>query len=263
MEKSYQVLNAGTGFEDGINFFDEFNEEMVNQGLTALSILLPPSCKCYCLRIEEDLNGLGQFRPFGNVYSANGVIDRISPDVVPLNKLVVNEREWPLFRLGIGAPDAALIKQVRPETRKELEQVKWAVQIRLQNGERFVGYFKIVGCDRPLPERDLQIAFYHTKFHMLSMVSNQILERMSLSASFQRQLQTTLHAIVGIQREAQALRHIADMLSSHLGLGWNRVACLCPDEHDSLNVCGPRGATGRTVGARFRTESRRWHLLPI
>ena len=249
-----KIVQVGSGFEHGVNFYDEFNEGVVNQGLRAFhSALLQEHNPCYCLRLDVDVDDHGYFCRFGDI--TLGSDDDPKPNLpselpIPLDLLVIDYWKWPPIAIRDGTPPLANYGNPdESELQEFLNRISWQVQVRLQREEEYIGYFIAVGLDgSPLPtDRDLITAAYYTKLQVASLLSYRRVEKTQTSEEFKDRLRTTQRAIENLQgkERSRALQHVGDMLTSHLGAGWNRAACYCPTDDNTLECLWAQGGDGR------------------
>jgi hypothetical protein len=251
-------ISVGADFQDGINFHDDYKPEVVAEALGRLyRELSDGGNSCYCLQLQVAKEGETHFRPFGAVLCPHGVAE--APSRIPLQWLVPDLFTWPILGVAEWDSDPARGKELGLVIGGVKRALEWHVQMRVQEGSTYRGYFKIAGvkgAGTPVPpdDRTLRAAFYSTKLYVASLLSDRAIERTLTSKEFQWRLQTTRRAIAGMESRNQrlALKHVADMLTSHLGAGWNRAACYCPVDANTLRCLWAQGG-GRessVVGAR-------------
>jgi hypothetical protein len=137
-----------------------------------------------------------------------------------------------------------------PALRDFLSHVSWQIAVRLQDRETYIGYLKLMGVDEaPVPsDRDVLRAAYFAKLHVAGLVAHQHAHSSRTRQEFKECLHTTAEKMASPASESAdarlALRHVADMLTSHLGARWNRAACYWPVTTDKLRCVWAQGGSG-------------------
>ncbi len=244
-------LDVGSGFEEGINFYDDFDAVFVDHALATLWHSFGRNGKvCFCLRLNVDEQDQGYFSPFGSVFppDARQWFD-LSSTRIPLQDLVPDYWTWPLLTvrelpLFFGTSESA----VSDELRDLSSRITWNALIRLRSRYSYVGYLVAAGIDGSLPpdDRALLAAAYLTKIEVERLLAHRHVERIWASKEFKTRLHKTMAAIGALPAldGRVALRHVANMLTSHLGAGWNRAACFCAVGDDMLRCLWAQGGDG-------------------
>ena len=247
-------LNVSSDLDVSINFYEEFDEGAVNHGLRALNSALGQQGQvCYCLRLDTDIDAHGHFSRFGDIVLASDDAPKpnLSPELsIPLDLLVIDNWKWPPLAIREGTPPLASYGNPEESDLQEfLNRISWQVQVRLQQEEEYIGYFVAVGLDRSPPptDHDLIAAAYDAKLQVASLLSYRRLKKTQTSGEFKARLRTTQQAIESLQdmERDRGLQHVGDMLTSHLGAGWNRAACYCPTDDNTLECLWAQGGDGR------------------
>lgn len=243
MSQPWIPIDMGRGFEDGINFYGEFNEQFANEVLERLQYTLAANgTPCYCLRLKVDEHNNGYFSQFGNVLIPDGSVKPPLSwsDRIPLDHLVIDFKTWPPVAMRLGPPE---IKDSYDfDFRRFLQSIQWQVMIRIQSGENYVGYFKLIGVNGSSApsERDLRGAACSAKVALERLIAYRNVWSARTSYDFQHRLSSTAEAIIDADPgdTRRILRYVADMLTCHLGVGWNRAACFGPaDDQGSVLRC--------------------------
>jgi hypothetical protein len=231
------VLRAGSDAQGGVNFHDDFDEELVAEALAKLHLALPPGIGCCCVRMQVE-QGKGCFRPFGKALLPDGSLVADPSANIALHELVPNGLDWPLLRLHVNG--VSIFQQALGGASKV--DVNWDAQIRNQQHNDFVGYlvFAGLGSTAVPPLGILLRAYYEAKKHVSYLVAQRNVRKTVASQDFQERLRATVAAIAKVDRTT-ALRHVADMLTSHLGARWNRAACFCPVDASTLRCLYAQG----------------------
>jgi hypothetical protein len=261
VDQTWRPIHVGTGFEDGINFFGEFSDSIATQALRAMHTALESSgTPCYCLRLELDSSNQGYFNRFGDIVLPANLMGPV-PTVfgrLPLLRLVPDFRTWAPLAVREGPPLAILEDpSLDAITRDFLARVSWQVAIRLQNNDEYVGYLKFMGLTPSQVPDDLQIlgAAYQAKLHVAGLLAHRHVQEVRTDQFFKQRLHEAAETISSLSKTEDsvlsetidprmALRHVADMLTSHLGAGWNRAACYWPVRHDKLRCLWAQGGSG-------------------
>jgi hypothetical protein len=242
------------GFDQGINFYGQFSDRSANQALAAMhTVLEDRGTPCYCLRLAIDDRNKGYFQRYGDVL----VPDTVSPPLraltwtVPLERLVADLETWPPLAVCEGPPTGMLEDTLLdPALREFLNRVRWQIAIRLQNNRssEFVGYFKFLGIDDScFPEdHDILAAANIAMLEVERHLALRHIQAMQVDDNFKERLHTTAGKIADLQPEEArlAFHYVADMLTSHLGAGWNRAACYWPMRDDRLRCVWAQGGNG-------------------
>ncbi len=245
----WRIVDVGEGFEDGINFYYEFDESIVNHALATLHTALEErGHPCYCLRLLVGSDNRGFFCRFGNVLTPENVAKlQIPTDArIPLEHLVADHFTWPTLAIREGP----LLLDHYGEWMQEFSQrVTWLAQMRLQRMNEYVGYFLLAGlAGWGIPSvHDLIAAAYRTKLEVASVLAYRRVQSARTSAEFKDRLLQTQVAIEDLrgQNQSAALQHVGDMLTSHLGACWNRAACYGPIDNETLQCLWAQGGNGR------------------
>jgi hypothetical protein len=248
---AWRSISPGTGFEHCINFFGEFSEGLANHALKTIHTTLEQQgTHCYCLRLEVDAENQGYFHSYGDLLVPHSQIAVSQPFVgrVPLRNLVPDLATWEQLAIRVGPPLAALNDPaIDVHVRDFLRRVSWQIAIRLQDNEKYVGYFKFMGVDgSPVPkDRDVVAAAYKAKTEVANLLAYRHVQETRADEIFKERLRTTAYEISSLVLDGRlALRHVADMLTSHLGAGWNRAACYWPVSADKLRCMWAHGGGG-------------------
>jgi len=244
----WRVVHVGEGFEDGVNFYYEFDEGIVNHALATLhTVLEQRGHPCYCLRLLVGSDNHGYFCRFGNVLTPEHVPKpQIPTDMrIPLEHLVPDYFTWPALAIRRGS---LLLAHYGEWLEDFLRRVTWLAQMRLQRGDEYIGYFLLAGLDgAEVPsDRDLKMAAYRTKVEVELVLAHRRVECARTSEEFKGRLRATRTAIEDLcgKNRSAALQHVGDMLTSHLGARWNRAACFCPVDDDTLQCLWAQGGNG-------------------
>lgn len=252
LRKHWRAVDVGRGFEDGVNFYDDFERGVVNHGLRTLHTALEQDgYPCYCLRLNIDASNRGYFCQFADVLTPSNMPkkDFLCSGVIPLELLVDKYWEWPSLAVyegpllladhGILGEDGLI---------GLLKRVSWHAQVRLQREYEYLGYFITVGVGTSAVPTDHELiaAAYKTKINVAAILAYRRVERARTSENFKLRLLTAQTAIENLQgkRRTEAFQHVGDMLTSHLGAGWNRAACYCPIGNDTLRCLWAQGGSG-------------------
>jgi hypothetical protein len=245
-----RAISVGTGFEDGVNFRGCCEPQMVAEVLEKLYYELNEGGQpCYCLQLRVGPQEAAHFRPLGPVLCPGGAAQ--APARVALEWLVPDSLNWPVLAVGEWMSEPERAKQLGLTIGGVHYPLQWHAQMRIQRGREYVGYLKVAapqGLGRPIPpdDRVLLDAYYSTKLYLGSLLSERAVERTQTSCGFRDRLRTTRRSIADLRGSnlRLALKHVADMLTSHLGAGWNRAACYCPVERDTLRCLWAQGGDG-------------------
>lgn len=204
----------------GIDLQHEFDEEFAVSAAAKAHSELPATRISTCCYYEHDKHSVGSyFRRAGDPWGSTDAAGLFFPDHLSLDTLAEDPR-WPVCAVGGGLQAEAFA-------------AKWCAQMRIEQGWEFVGYLVIVGADEPAPdEAAIQRAFVATKGFVSDCIKQRRANNALLSLDFERRLLSAEHAILGALHDPDSrnlgLRFVADLLTSHLGAGWNRAACYCP-----------------------------------
>jgi hypothetical protein len=121
--------------------------------------------------------------------------------------------------------------------------------MRLQQGTDYVGYLAIVGAEALAPDDTaLQRGFSATKGYMSDYIKQRTVKKVLSSLEFNRRLESAKQAVLGALGDPKhrnlGLRFVADMLTAHIGAGWNRAACYCPVGKNVLMCLWAQGGDG-------------------
>jgi hypothetical protein len=236
---------VGPDWQDGVNLHERFEEYMVSQAVQMLCWeMRSHPVWCYCLRLEEDANAKAYFSPFGKTISPDGQVTRAPHAPVAVADLLDEHGEWPL--LAVFSEEHSLAR------RTQGPGAKWHLQIRLQRGESYVGYLVALGTDQlslgQEMTRHLREVFFETTTYVASLIDYCKFNDAVRSVQFQRNVELTRLAIGQSRLDPQyphlALRHVADLLTSHVGAGWNRAACYLLEHENKLRCVWAQGGGG-------------------
>ena len=134
------------------------------------------------------------------------------------------------------------------ESQEFLSRISWYAYMRLQAGNTYVGYFVLAGLDGcPAPsDKTLRRVACLVKVEVERVLAFRRVARARTSPDFKTRLRYTLAAINELRSYdcRGALKRVADMLTSHLGVGWNRAACYWPVNSNTLRCLWAQGGDG-------------------
>lgn len=188
--------------------------------------------RCYCFRLNP-VHGTrdSTFEP----YNGTGLSSHEVESLPTLNftRLLPANEQWPV--LGRWMPDGS-------DSRHPgfLANGKWHGQVRLKSGDDYVGFLKAVIVDGTVPDDDIfRIAYREVKQWLDGKREERRRNAIWTSVAAQTSLHSTLTQVkvdLNQGRRPQAIYHLAAFITSHLGSGFNRIACLLPSPTGAL-VC--------------------------
>jgi len=240
-------IPVGSDAQDGVNFHDYLQKypDLLEEGLKAihrdLSLSLgDDETVCYGFELVERGSD-SFFRPLSHFFPASGSRKPVLPESIPLASLVRDIWNWHL--LGY-CENFRPMNRHDPAIQQFLGLVRWHALVRLQQGGTFLGYFKIAGLGAVPDQRYILYAFYAA----LSHIRNEVNRRRILETWTLREFQDCLLDVVaGLQFETNrtiALSHVADVLTAHVGAGWNRAAFFGLIGSDTLRCLYAQGGDG-------------------
>lgn len=260
-----------TGIDFGPFFWDIVTDALTQLGEAVADELRqaegvnPGDCiACFLLNLEPAPRPPEtQFVRRGDLILVTGKSPPYLPEAVPIE--VVHKADvfrWHCYDVQAGPSVLLERKELCASLSQEvvqcLERLKWHALIRLEQDGRFVGYYKIVriGADGSVTSDTAALkdivrnAFYEVK----SYVIGRIIERKLNSPGFLDKLAKT-NAVVERDGFHVALRHVANLITSHHGARWNRAAFLTRVSHrqSRLRVCPRRKWRQGVVPPRPRT----------
>jgi hypothetical protein len=232
----------------GIDFGDYFSQlvgdaleqlvEALNDPLSKTAGVNATCVVCYTLKLERIApeRKETQFVPYGIPKYVFGDAPIHLPDVLPIEILIPDIVTW---TQGLAPTRSSLLAaspaNLSPAVADFLSRVQWHAQLRLQQGNEYVGYFKVVAVSAPgtvspasfdaaAVRRILRVAHFEVMEYVASR--KRALDRAAVLGSphLQSKLEKTLRAIP-LSPLVPALRHVANLITSHHGAHWNR-ACL-------------------------------------
>ncbi len=244
-------IDTGTGFEDGLNFHSHhhFNPEYVAEALNRLRYERGlGDTHCFHLALHCPTDRDAHFRPSAVITDDVAVDLDVLPSEVPLRYLLPNEWDWPLLTVSDASLELEQDGDRLPtRTRQFLESVKWYAQARVQVGQEFVGLFIVFGtADGPRPDnRDIQTAYFATKTYIESLIEYALKKR-TLTLEFKHRVNVCVQSIerTKCHNSVLALRHVADALTAHLGVTWNRAAFYGPVSGGAMECLWAQGGDG-------------------
>ncbi|HET6328416.1 MAG TPA: hypothetical protein VFG04_27285 [Planctomycetaceae bacterium] len=236
------------GDDVGIDVCESPSQELFNEMVRCFAREIGNQYPVVCYYIGHDGS---HFVPCSDIFDMHGVRDDFAIPRVPFDRLVEPNRGWkPAFlvvpRLTNTSPDSA-------EDQKDIRRhLHWHGRVLVQHGEKYIGYLKLGGlCNETPDAATLQAAFFRTMFHMSGLAARSHLERWNTSSEMQENVQSTIRAIRSASTLPAALKHAADLLTSHHGARWNRAACYLPIDDSSpngwcLRCCWAQGGLGES-----------------
>lgn len=188
--QAWRIVNVGEGFEDGINFYDAFHEDIVNHALATLQTEFEVRRHpCYCLRLDVNSDDQGYFYRFGKALTPDGIPELELPREmrIPLEALVADYWNWPVLAVREGPPPLAdFFTSEKGGLFDVVKRVSWRAQFRLQQYDSYVGYFELLGLDGANIPNDHQLcwALYKTKQEVARLLSIQRIEKARTSEAF-------------------------------------------------------------------------------
>ena len=242
MPSTWRDIPPPSGFEDGINFFGEFNGDIANHAIATLHTALEQrGTPCYCLLGRKGGDRQEYFSRFGDMMVPSGLQLPISWSNISLDRLVRDTWHWPTLAIRVGKLDEHETGSYPNGLRTFLRRITWQAQIRLQNGDEYIGYFKLAGDEqsRVPDDRDLVAAAFITKLEVARLLAHRHAQSARTLDDFKTRLHQSAEEISSgaVGNSKAALRHVANMLTSHLGANWNRAAFYGMVDNDNTLQC--------------------------
>ena len=221
--------------------FGEFwgDPTLVAAALWQLSVFLQPAI-CYCLRLRPVHAGDSWFEPYGDTGLVTDPTVQIFPRI-PHSWLLVDRagaEEWPV--LAEWLPSG-----VSPWLSPKLAGAVWHGQIRLKSGRDYVGFFMGAVAGHPAPHDDqVRDAYRRVRMWLDAQLPDRCENAARTSSSRQEALRSTHCLIeddVNAGRPRVGLQRFATLVTSHLGTGFNRIACLARTSEGVLTCVHAHG----------------------
>lgn len=275
MDLSDQSRRQEAGIDFGPYFDEIWSDALEQLGEAAceeLRKLAGPSqaecVACYLLRLEPvgdgDRTHFVPQLPARLLYGARRVE---LPPRLPIEALHRDDvLSWCLFEVCYSPPvllgGASEGERLSDDVKDFLRRVRWHARMRLEADGKYIGYFKIVSscqegghgrADEATLHRVVRDALFEVKDFVDRRKAFLRAEKALQSPGFAAKLETTQKAILGCS-ERVALRHVANLLTSHLGARWNRAAFLRRVPGGTLRCVFAQGGDARPEWCHFQGE---------
>jgi hypothetical protein len=238
------LLNDGDGLD-----FQEFldDADFMRQVVRLLSSYVGEFA-CYALRLHRIEGGTSWFEPYG-LDGFNGLLSNLKDDLPKkvdyfylVNVRQGTDAEWPILGQWLPTPG------VRPQFPNALTDSPFHGQIRFQKGEVFEGYLKVVCLPsyRGSMAFDTLLADAHAQVQawMRKTIPRRQFQLQLLGVTNTSNLEVVHQKIEELLHRGDvraAVRLVCTLITSHLGAGLNRVACLVPDAKGDLSCVWAHG----------------------
>jgi len=223
--------------DDGLDFAEFWDDPaLVSATVTRFARKFSPA-KCYCLRLNpiHDTRD-STFVPYSGTGLPSENVGLLKPII--FYRLLFPDETWPVL--------ARLFPDPGSQHPQEIATGVWFGEARLRSGSSYVGFLKAVVLEGSTDDKDdkFKIAYSEVKDWLKGKVAD--LRRTAIwSTAVAKALLESTHDEIAraltASAKIEAIQRLAALITSHVGTGFNRIACLLPAGDGALECVYAHG----------------------